>query len=147
MTRPIAPFLPHAPPMILLDHLLTWDDDSVTAEVTVHRTSRFVDQDHRIPAHIGLEWMAQACAAYAGLQAHTDNRPVTVGFLLGTRDFDGDQPWFAIGETATVLARRVFLEGGMAVFDCAIHVGGIERAHARLNVFQPDESDRGEASA
>lgn len=147
MSLPIAPFLPHAHPMILLDRLLSWDDDSVTAEVTVHRTSRFVDEIHGVPAHIGLEWMAQACAAYSGLQAHADNRPISVGFLLGTRDFVADMAWFAIGETAIVVARKVFREDGMAVFDCAIQVDGIQRARARLSVFQPEDSNRVEVPA
>ena len=146
MTQPIAPFLPHTQPMVLLDHLLAWDEESVTAEVTVHRHTPFAHAVHGVPAHVALEWMAQACAAYAGLRAHADNRPVRIGFLLGTRDFIADLPWFAIGDTVHVSAHRVYLEGGMAVFDCSVRVNGVPRARAKINVYQPDDIDPVEAS-
>ena len=142
MTVPIADLLPHAAPMILLDQVTAWDEDSLTAAVTITPTTRFATPGKGVAAHIGIEWMAQACGAFAGMQAKTTGHPVQPGFLLGTRDFTADRPWFTIGETLTVSARRVFLESGMAVFDCRILTNKTTCASARLTVFQPDRNDQ-----
>jgi len=141
MTVPIADLLPHAAPMILLDHVTAWTNDSLTAFVTITSATRFAMPDKGVPAHIGIEWMAQACGAFAGMQAKTSGDPIQLGFLLGTRDFTAVRPWFATGETLTVSARRVFYESGMAVFDCQITTNETICARARLTVFQPDRND------
>jgi predicted hotdog family 3-hydroxylacyl-ACP dehydratase len=139
---PIADLLPHAAPMVLLDHVTAWDNDSLTASVTITPTTRFSTPGKGVAAHIGIEWMAQACGAFAGLQAKTTGHPVQLGFLLGTRDFTAERPWFTTGETLSVSVHRVFLESGMAVFDCRILTNETTCASARLTVFQPDRNDR-----
>jgi predicted hotdog family 3-hydroxylacyl-ACP dehydratase len=143
---PIADLLPHAAPMVLLDRVTAWDDDGLTALVTIGPATRFATQDQGVPVHIGVEWMAQACGAFAGLQAKATGLPVRLGFLLGTRDFTADRAWFATGETLAVSVRPVFLEAGMAVFDCQIDAGETTCARARLTVFQPGDSDSGDAT-
>jgi predicted hotdog family 3-hydroxylacyl-ACP dehydratase len=139
---PIADLLPHAAPMVLLDRVTGWTDDSLTAVVTITQDTRFATSNKGVPAHIGIEWMAQACGAFAGMQAKTTGQPVQLGFLLGTRDFTADRPWFTTGETLSVSVRRVFLESGMAVFDCQIVANEATCARARLTVFQPDRNDQ-----
>lgn len=143
---PIADLLPHAPPMVLLDRVTAWDDDGLTASVTVGPGTRFASPDRGVAAHIGVEWMAQACGAFAGLQAKIVGQPVRLGFLLGTRDFTVDRAWFATGETLAVSVRRVFLEDRMAVFDCQIDADETTCARARLTVFQPDDRDNGKTT-
>jgi predicted hotdog family 3-hydroxylacyl-ACP dehydratase len=141
MTVPIADLLPHAAPMILLDQVTALTDDSLTASVTITQATRFATPGQGVPAHIGIEWMAQTCGAFAGMRAKTTGKPVQIGFLLGTRDFTANRPWFTTGETLTVSARRVFHESGMAVFDCQITANETTCATARLTVFQPDRND------
>jgi predicted hotdog family 3-hydroxylacyl-ACP dehydratase len=109
----------------------------MTASLTLHPGTRFVTADQGVAAHIGIEWMAQVCGAFAGLQAKATGQPVRVGFLLGTRDFTADQAWYSLGETLMVSVRQVFHEAGMAVFDCQIDAGDVTRSRARLTVFQP----------
>jgi predicted hotdog family 3-hydroxylacyl-ACP dehydratase len=140
----IADLLPHAAPMVLLERVTAWDDMGLTASLSIGPETRFVEAGFGVPAHIGIEWIAQACGAFAGLQAKSAGGAVRLGFLLSTRDFSADVSWFALGETMAVFVRQVFHEDGMAVFDCRIDAGGIAVARARLTVFQPADDDSSE---
>lgn len=142
---PVAELLPHAAPMVLLDTVIAWNDAELTASLTIGPGTRFAEPGEGVPAHIGIEWMAQACGAFAGLQARTCDLPVQLGFLLSTRDFTADRAWFVMGEVLVICVRQVFHEAGMAVFDCRIDSSGITCARARLTVFQPPGSDNSEA--
>ena len=137
---PMTDLVPHAEPMALLDEVVAWDDAGLTSVVTVRPGTRFLEGAIGVPAHIGLEWMAQACAAFAGIAAVSAGRKARLGFLLGSRAFTADRSWFALGETFTVSVRQVFQEDGMAVFDCRIESGSAECASTRLTVFQPGDS-------
>ena len=136
---PIADLLPHAAPMVLLDAVAAWDATGITATVTIRDDTRFLQLSQGVPAHIGLEWMAQTCGAFAGLDAMTKGEKVRPGFLLGTRGFAATRGWFHIGELLHIAARQMFLEAGMAVFDCRIDAGTERCAEARLSVFQPPD--------
>ena len=137
---PIAELLPQAPPMVLLDRVAEHRETGLTAEVTVRRDDRFFTPGHGIGAQIGIEWMAQACAAFAGWTARRMGLPVKLGFLLGTRGYEADTAWFTEHEVARVAVEQVFEEDGMAVFDCGITVDGVSRAKARLTVYQPADA-------
>lgn len=143
MFPPVAELLPHAPPMLLLDAVLEGDADTLSASLTIRPGIAFFDAGHGVPAHVGIEYMAQACGAWAGLRGRAEGRPVSLGLLLGTRRYLATEPWFAEGEQLTVLIRVVFREGPMGVFDCRIVVDGRERATANLTVYQPEDDSMG----
>ena len=77
MTYSPEELLPHAPPMVLLDRVLEWDDESILAELTIGPSTPFLDVGRGVPAHVGLEWMAQTCGLFAGLDQppHGGQRP------------------------------------------------------------------------
>lgn len=140
----MSPFelLPHASPMVLLDEVVPSSPDMAVARRTVRADDRFAVGARGVPAHIAIEWMAQACGIFAGQQAIAAGRPVRFGLLLGTRRFHALRPWFEVGEALTVRAVLVLQEAGMGVFDCAVHdAGGVRRASAQLTTFQPPEGD------
>jgi predicted hotdog family 3-hydroxylacyl-ACP dehydratase len=134
---PIEALLPHARPMILIDRVLDFDPKFIEAELTVHPEMPFFEPDKGVAAHVSLEWMAQACAAYVGLEALQANQTVRIGFLLGTRNFASKIPWFAAGETLRVRADLVFRDGETGVFDCAIYRDALETVRAQLTLHQP----------
>jgi predicted hotdog family 3-hydroxylacyl-ACP dehydratase len=127
--------------MVLLDRVLEWDDDSILAELTIGPATPFLDPCQGVPAHVGLEWMAQTCGLYAGLESKAKAEPVRLGFLLGTRRYQACRSYFLVGESLTVAARLVLREGGMAVFDCRIlNADGAEQAAAQLTLYQPEDA-------
>jgi predicted hotdog family 3-hydroxylacyl-ACP dehydratase len=140
---PIAELLPHEPPMVLLDTVTGWMPGGLEAAVDIHPASPFHEPGRGVPAHVGIEYMAQACGAYAGLEAKEAGQPVRIGFLLGTRRYHCSVSWFKTGERLTVSISEVLRQGPMGVFDCRIGVAGNEVATARLNVYQPDDVSPG----
>ena len=137
---PMVELLPHAPPMILLDRVTGWDQGRLYAMVEIRSDNPFYVPGHGVPCHVGIEYMAQACGAYAGLEAKHAGQPVRIGFLLGTRHFSSQTPWFQLGEILTVSILEVLRESSMGVFDCRIAHDGDEVATARLNVYQPEDA-------
>jgi predicted hotdog family 3-hydroxylacyl-ACP dehydratase len=137
---PIENYVPHRGVMLLLDRLIAADDDTAVAEVTVPRDGLFL-QDGGMPSWVGLEYMAQTVAAWAGWRAQKKGQAVKIGFLLGSRRYEAVQPFFALGTRLTVSVRCELLgDNGLGMFDCRIHADGErEMATARVSVFEPED--------
>ena len=134
---PIATLLPHAGRMILLDGITGADDTAIEAAIGVRPDNPFFEPRQGVAAHIAIEWMAQACGAFVGLEARRQNQPVRVGFLLGTRNFKATRPWFCPGESLTVRAELIFRDGETGVFDCILRGAAPIEAQAQLILHQP----------
>lgn len=133
---PIGELLPHEAPMILLDEVIEYSGTSLRARVTITESSMFLDQDG-VPAYIGLEYMAQACGAHAGLMARDAGAPVRIGFLLGTRRYMVLIPRFRLGDQLTVSVEMTYSDSEMGSFACRIDANDKLAAEAQLNVIQP----------
>ena len=131
------PFLPHAAPMALLDEVLACDEDSVRACVNIGPDTLF-RTENGVPNWVGVEYMAQAIAAWGGVQARRRGEAVKIGFLVSTRrmqcelDFFPDGSELGIGATLVTMA-----DNGLATFDCSIQLEDTDIVNARINVFQP----------
>lgn len=142
---PLADLLPHAGDMILIDEVLSFDEEQIHTRLTVTPGGLFNDADGHMPAWVGIELMAQSIAAYAGCQARTRGEPVALGFLLGSRKFECNVEHFPAGSELTIHALRSLQDdNGMGVFECRLTAPAIEgpaiEAFARLNVYCPPEA-------
>ena len=135
----MAELLPHGPPMVLIDRVIDWDQGRLDAEVEIRGDCILYESGQGVPCHAGIEFMAQACGAYAGLEAKQAGQPVRIGFLLGTRHYTSKVPWFRLGEVLTISVSEVLREDPMAVFLCRILHDGQDVASARLNLYQPED--------
>ena len=136
--------LPHDHPMILIDGVLGYDEESVTVDVTPAPGKPFADEDGNVPGWVGMEYMAQAIAAYAGVRAQLNGQPVKVGFLLGTRAYDIFESHFQCHQQYAVSAKMIYDDDGVAAFQCEITNASTENilARATINTFQPDDIDQ-----
>ena len=133
----IRDLLPHDSPMILLDRVLDIRDSGLTAQVAITPQSLFADE-RGVPAWVGLEYMGQAIAAYAGARARRRGEPVRIGFLVGSRRYEAGCAYFSLGAQLTVSADSVTESPqGLSVFECTIR-GPDVAIRANLNVYQPD---------
>jgi len=132
---PIASLLPHRPPMLLLDEVIGYDDHSLIAALTITGASLFVTPQG-VPSHIGIEYMAQACGAFAGAHALDSGGPVKNGLLLGTRDYHATVPWFRCGDHLRIAVELTFRDDPLAAFTCSITLSDQRVAEARLRVYQ-----------
>jgi predicted hotdog family 3-hydroxylacyl-ACP dehydratase len=138
---PIEELLPHAGEMILLDAVLEAEPERIVCRRRVSAGGLFNSADGSLPAWVGVELMAQSIAAWAGWQAKHEQRPVRLGFLLGTRHYQCDVAAFPSGSELLIEAVRNFHDDhGMAVFTCRIDAPGLH-AEARLTVFSPLNAD------
>jgi predicted hotdog family 3-hydroxylacyl-ACP dehydratase len=136
--HPVTRLVPQAPPMVLIDEVLGWNQDQVVTALTVRRDSAFVEE-RGAPAHVALEWIAQSCGALVGIRALEEQRPVRIGFILGTRDFSSSVSWFKVGDRLTITANSTYNDGEMAQFDCRVDRESMICATARLTLFQPND--------
>lgn len=135
----IEELLIHRPPMLLLDKVIGYSESEVVASVIISESSRFLTPEG-VPGHVAIEFMAQACGAYAGAIALDAGAPVKIGLLLGTRMCRVLVPWFRVGDQLMVSASMVFHDEQLAAFDCKIEIGDRLVADAQLKVYQPQDS-------
>ena len=137
----VLELVPHSGKMSLLDNIIEYGDDWLIAEVCITTDSTFADE-RGVPAWVGLEYMAQTIAAYAGLQERLGGGKPKLGFLLGSRKYLCSTDYFSIGKILRLTAQLdMQAENGLNVFQCVLQGDGIE-ASANMNVFQPDDADK-----
>ena len=146
-----AALLPHNSRMVLLDEVLSYDDNSLHAVCTIRPDCILLpDGANALPGWLGLEIMAQGVGAWAGAHALDAGRPVQLGFLLGTRKLTFARPEIPVG---TVLDIQITLSWqdnatNMGVFDCTLAcrtpplgcddlAPGTPLLSGALNVFSP----------
>lgn len=138
-SKPIETFVPHRGAMRLLDRVIEFDDERAVAEVDVPFDGLFV-RDGGVPAWVGIEYMAQTIAAWAGARAVRAGEQPRLGFLLGSRRYEAMRADFPSGVTLRVETRCELIgSNGLGMFDCRILLGVDTVATGRLSVFEPPE--------
>ena len=126
----------HRAPMIFLDRVTGVGADWLSAEVSIKSSSHFFSATKGgVPAWTGIEYMAQAIAALAGVRAQEAGDEMPLGLLLGCRHFSADQPAFAEGEQLNI--RVTELAGSdqeFGSYDCEIQGENVAAA-GRLTVY------------
>ena len=142
---PVRELLPHDPPMVLLDRVISCEESSLVAEVVVKPESMFCNESG-VPAWVGIEYMAQSVAAHAGAMARQRGGAPVIGYLLGTRSYKSAVSEFPIGASLTIVVEQLFVEMGLGAFACRIDMGETV-AEAQINVYQPDDDGPGDIDA
>jgi predicted hotdog family 3-hydroxylacyl-ACP dehydratase len=147
---PITSLVPHSATMLLLDRVVAADVESLQAEVAITPQTLFADADG-VGSWIGVEYMAQAVAAFAGYRAicavtdagsqiDTCVKSGKIGFLLGSRRYTANRGHFALGSVLHIHVRQLLqADNGLGSFECFIAIGDECVANATLTVFQPPD--------
>ena len=138
----IEDLIPHRAPMVLIDKLIAYQADHVTAQVTIEATSPYFDDAlNGVPNYVGIEYMAQTIAALAGIEAKQAKRDIRLGFLLGSRKLVLNQNRYQLDHIYQIHVQRLYQEeSGLAVFECKITEQDDLIASANVNVFQPQDT-------
>lgn len=138
---PLEELLPHSGTMILIDEALDAGEGWATAAVRVGEDSLFYQAGLGVPAWVGIEYMAQTVALYAGICAKRAGTDVRLALLLGTRRYQTATDYFHLGSLLRISVQEEWQDSMMAVFACRISTHGEDRqlAEARLNVFRPED--------
>jgi predicted hotdog family 3-hydroxylacyl-ACP dehydratase len=137
----VEELIPHSPPMVLLDRVLHYDSMNLVAEITIQAECKFYDATVQgVPAWVGIEYMAQAISALAGLRAREKNETIKIGFLLGTRKLLLAQKVLLAGCCYQIHVKQLFWDStGLANFECEIRHNEELCVAAKLNVFKTDD--------
>ena len=136
---PIDRVLPQSGPMMLLDRILEHDGESTTCAAVPAKSTLFRTAEGDVPAWVGIEYMAQCCAAHGALLCADGRRPPPA-LLMGARRIDLHVDRFEPGDELLVVARPAVGTRKSAAFECSIHSrsDGRELAQARLSFYSPD---------
>jgi len=141
---PAAELLPHRGQAVLLDAVLEDTPDSIRVSARVQADNPYFVPGRGLPVWVGIELMAQAIAAHAGLGARRDNKPPRAGMLLGTRRYEAAAGYFPEGAELEVRAARDFGDdGGLAACACTILCGGEILAKATIIIVEIDKEQMG----
>jgi len=139
-TFSVAELVPHSGKMSLLDEIVDLGEGWLRAAVHITEQSMFVEEQG-VSAIIGIEYLAQGIAAYAGSQQRAKDQAPKLGFLLGVRSYQSSTDYFPIGAKLIIdVQLEMQADNGLNVFRCGLKGEGIA-ASARLNVFQPDNAE------
>lgn len=135
--------IPHRGGMLWIDRVLHCDAQRVVAEATVRMDHLLADEDAPgLPAWMGIEYMAQGIAAWAGGRALARGEEIKPGFLLGTRRYEAHRPWLAFGLRLRIECECELMgDNGLGLFACKLLDGETELAIANVSVFEPPSPD------
>lgn len=118
---PVAELLPHRGAAVLVDAVLEDTEDAIRVRARISRGNPYFVEGRGVPAWVGIELMAQAAAAHAGLAARRLHRTPNKGMLLGTRRYEAATAYFPEGAELEIRARREFGgEGDINACACEI---------------------------
>jgi predicted hotdog family 3-hydroxylacyl-ACP dehydratase len=133
----VEELVPHRGPMCLLDSIEEYGEDWLRAAVTPRPGVRFATPAG-VPAWVGIEYMAQAAAAFGGIEQVQRGGHPTVGLLIGARYYRVMQDNFSLGQTLTVIAKIAMRDAAdFAAYDCRIELAGRGIAECTLKAYRP----------
>ena len=94
--------------MCLLTQLDEVREEGATAETVTRRDDLFAEPDG-IPAWVGVEWLAQAVAAWAGFRAAASGEAPAPGLLLGAKRYHARVPVFDFDQRIRVTVTIDFI--------------------------------------
>ena len=139
---PMEQLLPHRQPMILLTRMIEVSATTSVCEVVISPNTQFCDGEG-VAAYVGIEYMAQAVAAFSGYQRYHNDQSIEVGFLLGAPKFKSHCRQFWLGQTLRIEVAHVWGDSQLARFECAIRNAQTRELlqQAELSVFKPESLD------
>jgi predicted hotdog family 3-hydroxylacyl-ACP dehydratase len=136
----IGEIVPHAGRMSLLDEMVSYDFEHIVVAATIRENSEFFESGRGVPAWIGIEYMAQAVAAFSGIEDVQAGIKPQIGLLLGTRRYTCTVSEFAVGMRLEIGARLAMRdESNLVAFHCEIRHAGKQLARADLKAVAPDD--------
>ena len=117
----ILELIPHRPPMLLINKILSVDSKKSSAEVFIDQETPFFEKDLGVPACIGLEFMGQTAALIAGHEVKNEPSEAKLGFLLGTRKYQSTTAYFKENSALEIECTEGAMVGEtLASFNCEI---------------------------
>jgi predicted hotdog family 3-hydroxylacyl-ACP dehydratase len=133
----VEELVPHRGAMSLLESIDEYGEDWLRASLTATPASTFADA-RGVPGWVGLEYMAQAAAAFAGIELVQRHEQPAIGLLIGSRYYRCMLENIPFGTRLIVEARLALHdEEDFAAYDCALSAQGKRIAECTLKAYRP----------
>lgn len=139
-------FIPHRPPMQLVDSLLEYADQGGVIEATVAPDSPLVDGDGSLDEVALVELLAQGYAVLKGYDDVLCGREISRGYLVGVKKL-AVAGRAAAGDRLLVRIRTVGRFEGFAVADGEVEREGVVIAHGTIKLWITPVEPAGEVRA
>lgn len=133
---PAHEVIPHRPPMLLVERLLTCSDHAGEAEAVVRESWPLVDADQELDPVAFVELLAQAYGLVRGFEALLAGQAMREGFLVGMRKVEVLGRAFAGDRLRVKVWTEADLEG-FAVAGGEVRCGSEVLAKGSIKVYTP----------
>ena len=133
--RPIEDYLPHRPPMLLIDELVEVNDTKAVVRTTIKPDCVFARDGVVHPAAM-IEFMAQCCAILIG--ARPSGQGPRLGFIISCREVNFMVDRFAVGDALVLTAAKIHGQEALAVFNCTVSRDGVTCATMQLSAVDAE---------
>jgi len=134
---PLADYLPHRPPMLLIDDIVEVTDDRALCRTTIRNDCVFAI-DGRVHPSAMIEFFAQTCAIYVGVTSARRGGPPKLGFIMGSRECDFLVDSFLVGDELTIAATKIFGQMQLGTFSGTVMRSGELCARISLSVIDAE---------
>ncbi|WP_415718822.1 3-hydroxylacyl-ACP dehydratase [Maridesulfovibrio sp.] len=139
--------LPHRGQMLLLDSVLSADEEGGTALADLSSQSISLGHDGNMLPPFYIELVAQTYAAVCGYHLLKTGQPIPDGYLVGVQKFQINQSFSDINFSSSELLIKVRTVGnfdGFAVVEGKVSREDIIMAEGRIKLFVPQDESMAE---
>lgn len=144
---PIAALVPHRPPMLLVDELVSQEGRTIVCRATIRGDHLFLEEDGAVPALVAVELFAQTAAALVGLLAPPGGPSMQSGALLGSREVRLHTDALRVGDVVDIRCTEAWTIGPAAQIECVLLREGAVIAEGSINVMAGDPEGAARARA
>lgn len=139
--KTLADYVPHQPPMRLVERALEVGSDRAVTEAKVTADNPFFRAESAgVPAWIGLEYLAQTAAVWLGAACERDGRPIQPAFLISSRELVAHRPVLAEGQRLRIEVSPDWADRPLVAFKGRILGENNETLiEAVFAAYQPDD--------
>jgi predicted hotdog family 3-hydroxylacyl-ACP dehydratase len=134
---PVADYVPHRPPMLLIDDIVDITDEGIVCRTTIHPDCVFAI-DGRVHPSAMIEFVAQTSAIFAGVLSARDGGPPRLGVIVGCREITFAVGSFAVGDELTIVSTKIFGEHQLAAFTATVSRHGVVCAKVQMSVVDAE---------
>ena len=138
----LTSLVPHKGKMLLLSRVNRYDLEERSVEAEYHVTEDCLFYDSAaggVPAWVGLELIAQAISALAGLRGRQRGEKPKIGFILSFTSVRIEIPFFMTGTTVEIRAKEQSCMDMVYSFEGSVFLEGGKVLEGNVTVMDVDE--------
>jgi predicted hotdog family 3-hydroxylacyl-ACP dehydratase len=133
----VEELVPHRGAMSLLESIDDYGADWLRASLTSRPSGMFAAAQG-IPGWVGIEYMAQAAAAFAGIEQAQRGERASIGLLIGSRYYRSMLEIIPFDTRLVVEARLALRDADdFAAYECSLSAHGRRIAECTLKAYRP----------